>query len=122
MKQKFRDMLRRARESAFKKVAKEGGVVTDDFSCILPHNPKWLKQEFWVPLVEKLWNTPEWKKLSAQGKLNRAHLVGGPHTCGSRSYTSSREAMVSCIVSKTIEFCTYICMPPFFEVYVNFIL
>lgn len=94
MKARFRDMLRRAREQAFKKVAKEGGEVGDDYSCILNHNPSWLKQQYWVPLVEKLWNTEEWKKVSEQSKKNRAKLIGGPHTCGSTSYTTSRKTMV----------------------------
>ncbi|KAL8257121.1 hypothetical protein R6Q59_029162 [Mikania micrantha] len=87
MKRKFKDLLNRARESAKAAAIKSGVEVGSDLSVITPYKPRWMRAEFWEPLVQS-WNTPEWKAKSSQNTANRAKLTGGKHTLGSQTYVT----------------------------------
>ncbi|KAD5803604.1 hypothetical protein E3N88_14964 [Mikania micrantha] len=86
-KRKFKDLLSRARESAKAAANKAGVEVGSDLSAIIPYKPRWMRAEFWEPLVQ-IWNTPEWKAKSSQNTTNRAKFVGGKHTLGSQTYAT----------------------------------
>ncbi|KAD7478379.1 hypothetical protein E3N88_01515 [Mikania micrantha] len=81
------DADRMARESAKAAANKAGVDVGSDFSVIIPYKPRWMRAEFWEPLVQS-WNTPEWKAKSSQNTSNRAKFVGGKHTLGSQTYAT----------------------------------
>ncbi|KAL8200474.1 hypothetical protein R6Q57_011813 [Mikania cordata] len=84
-KRKFKDLLSRARESAKAAANKAGVEVGSDLSVIIPYKSRWMRGEFWEPLVQS-WNTPEWKAKSSQSTTNRAKFVGGKHTLSSQTY------------------------------------
>ncbi|KAL8228179.1 hypothetical protein R6Q57_015763 [Mikania cordata] len=81
------DDLKFARESAKAAASKACVEVGNDLSVIIPYKPRWMRTEFWEPLVQS-WNTPYWKAKSSQNIANRAKSTGGKHTLGSQTYVT----------------------------------
>ncbi|KAI3780653.1 hypothetical protein L2E82_10638 [Cichorium intybus] len=65
--------MRKAHEEALirAKAANVNVPPDGDLTFLKSYYPNWMREEYWVTLIDKLWNTPKWKLLSQSWKQNR---------------------------------------------------
>ena len=94
-KDRYPDLLAKAREAAFKQ------VNSHNYADLKGHGPKGMKAEVWDGLVD-IWITLKWQKKSEAGRNNRASMPDSMlHTGGSISFAEHKKKMV-------IYMCVYI--------------
>ncbi|XP_023747588.2 uncharacterized protein LOC111895742 isoform X1 [Lactuca sativa] len=98
MKKRFPDIMRRAREESLK-LAKAANVNTSlegDLNLLKDYHPNWIKKEYWEKMINEVWTTSKWKRLSQSGKNNRNKLEDSSvskHTGGSISIHQHKKRM-----------------------------
>ena len=97
LKRRFPDILRDARKEAIASAAQANITVGDDFSVLKPFPPRWIDEENWADMIDRVWNTPKWKGKADKARQNRNTLVDGEiarHTGGSISVSHHHHRMV----------------------------
>ncbi|XP_052620603.1 uncharacterized protein LOC128126702 [Lactuca sativa] len=79
MKKRFPDIMRRAREESLKlaKAANVNASLEGDLNLLKDYHPNWIKKEYWEKMINEVWTTSKWKRLSQSGKNNRNKLEDG---------------------------------------------
>ncbi|XP_052621920.1 uncharacterized protein LOC111879154 isoform X2 [Lactuca sativa] len=79
MKKRFPDIMRRAREESLKlaKAANVNASLEGDLNLLKEYHPNWIKKEYWEKMINEVWTTSKWKRLSQSGKNNRNKLEDG---------------------------------------------
>ncbi|CAI9299561.1 unnamed protein product [Lactuca saligna] len=98
MKKRFPDVMRRAREASLKlaKAANANASLEGDLNLLKDYRPNWIKKEYWEKMINEVWTTSKWKRLSQSGKNNRNKLEDGSvskHTGGSISIRQHKKRM-----------------------------
>ncbi|CAI9285703.1 unnamed protein product [Lactuca saligna] len=98
MKKRFPDVMRRAREASLKlaKAANVNASLEGDLSLLKDYRLNWIKNEYWEKMINEVWTTSKWKRLSQSGKNNRNKLEDGyvsKHTGGSISIRQHKKRM-----------------------------
>ncbi|CAI9279764.1 unnamed protein product [Lactuca saligna] len=98
MKKRFPDVMRRAREASLKlaKAANVNASLEGDLNLLKDYRPNWIKKEYWEKMINEVWTTSKWKRLSQSGKNNRNKLEDGSvskHTGGSISIRQHKKRM-----------------------------
>lgn len=114
MKKRFPDIMRRAREASLKlaKAANVNASLEGDLNLLKDYRPNWIKKEYWEKMINEVWTTSKWKRLSQSGKNNINKLEDGyvsKHTGGSISIRQHKKRMVRClhltlVSTQTVEF------------------
>lgn len=68
-----------------------------DLSLLKDFNPKWIKKKDWVYMIDKVWNTSQWKRSSESGKQNKNKMEDGSvskHCGGSISIPQHKARLV----------------------------
>ncbi|XP_052625800.1 uncharacterized protein LOC122197311 [Lactuca sativa] len=98
MKKRFPDVMRRAREESVKlaKAANVNASLEGDLNLLKDYHPNWIKKEYWEKMINEVWTTSKWKRLSQSWKNNRNKLEHGSvskHTGGSISIRQHKKRM-----------------------------
>ncbi|KAI3770467.1 hypothetical protein L6452_01601 [Arctium lappa] len=91
-------MMRDARRFAQGRALDIDGVQFDrrDYTILAVHPPDWIRSEFWIQMIEQVWNTDGFRRVCAANTANRAtEYVGmtSRHCTGSISTTMHRDRM-----------------------------
>ncbi|KAI3718624.1 hypothetical protein L6452_19503 [Arctium lappa] len=96
---KYADMMRDARNSPRDRALAIDGVRFDghDYTVLSAHNLEWIRHYFWVEMIDQVWNTDAFRRVSAVNTANRATEYEGMtsrHYTGSISIAMHRDRMV----------------------------
>ena len=100
MKKRYPDIMSKARAESIK-MAQLAGVQFDgsDFSVLKPYSPKWIKSSCWEDMIDRVWNTAEWKTKSKSGRVKQFILkeVSKPFA-GSVTIAQHKRKLVRCFI------------------------